>query len=244
MIKIGLDIATNTGIAVIEVDDETHEFKRVIMLDNRELYFKHDIYEQVKAIKELVCDVLSKLQISDNVVIALERSNYSKHCASIFGEICGMVAFEFISQLPVKPLIMQFSPDEWHKHLHAGKLERAEWKELSIKHARAITNLQINSDDEADAFNIAWYCHLCRNNVNIHEQVVQHRQTKRNIEHELVKLYQKRDYWGKKVNEYVKLISEQPNHQKALTTKMNKAGNKVSAIEKIIFELEQQRKGA
>lgn len=243
MIKIGLDVATNTGIAVIEINEQTQEMERILMLETRELYFKHNVYLQVKAIKELVCDVLSMVNIQDKIVIALERSNYSKHCASIFGEICGMLVFEFINQLPTPPLIMQFSPDEWHKQIHQGRLDRKQWKELSIKTANEKLPYVITSDDQSDAFNIAWYCHLCRNNINIHQQVVEKRQTKRNIEHELVKWYQKKQYWYNKLLALEKDLKERPNHQKAITTQINKARAKFNLIETEIKNLETQRKG-
>lgn len=239
MIKIGLDIATNTGICVIDVDSNNN-LKKILFLETRQLYFKNSWTQTCNAISTLIFEIGEQLQISDEVCFYLEYSNYGNYTSGMFGIMVGMFEMLIWQNFHFSKLKL-IDPNRWHRVLFPNAEKDADFKLLSKLKANQYLPYQINDDNQSDAFCLAYFGDIFPSNQEWHDWKSKKEAKEKSNKEKLERLYKSfRDWTLKKesaINTY-NLISNKTNARR-----IEECNNKLAIIDSKINQLKQEMKG-
>lgn len=239
-IRIGLDVATNTGISILEFRDGV--YYKTWLNKTIQIYFRNDYHKTCAAIYDIISElfILIKTENADQVNFYIELTKYSKNTAQLFGKLVGMFEMNIHLMLP-NANVKEIDANTWHTQLF-GKLPKdSDYKQFSLMLCNKTyqnhgVDMKITDDNVADAFNLAYNGDKLSTLWEKHEQIMERIHTKRNKEHKLNILNDRLNYWRDKRD---KLLSN-PNPSKKLLRDITKAHQKITEYQAQIEQLKQK----
>ena len=236
-IRIGLDIATNTGYCVIANN-------KIIQLGVKKLWYKGDYERTVISCYELISSLLDGIalwiDIAGGYYVCIELSKYGNNTTYIFSMLTGIIVDNIYKISSLKtintPIVKLIDPKSWQKHIGIVKGEDTKQRSIeiannTIHNENIVSPHKIQDDNEADAFNLAYYGVDVLDIFEIKQIQLGKKKKKMSIQRALSTLYKREHQWLQKLDEA---------HQLEEMTHTKKAFNKIKKCEKKLVELQEQ----
>lgn len=246
MIRIGLDIATNTGYCVISKSPTS---TKIELIGVEKLWYKGNYFESAKKCRWLVEKILKYTNIEscvEDICFCIELSKYGNNTTYIFSMLTGLIIQAINNYLMEHKLMYRgvrvklIDPNTWHKEL--GFIKNGDMKIQSIDQAnttiqqdRVIAPYTIKDDNEADAFNLAYYGHNINDIFVVKEVQLGKKKQKMSLQRALSTLYKKEHDWVRKLDDAWQ--DENTFHTNKTFKRVKKCENKIREIQEQIAKL-------